>query len=99
MNYEEAINVLSSKSCYACSYGCQSPATCDCEKCELKDAIKQATAALNKQILLKPISGFDGFDFHFTCPTCAADTTMTLYAKKQNPIVSCPVCGQRLDLN
>lgn len=46
---EEAIRILESESCYECTWGCESPAKCNCPKCDLKSAVKVAIEALEEQ--------------------------------------------------
>lgn len=47
MTNEEAIEILQNKSCYECSFGCNSAITCECEKCDYRIASIVAIEALN----------------------------------------------------
>ena len=49
MTREEAISTLESESCYECTWGCESPAKCDCPKCDLKSAVKTAIEVLRTE--------------------------------------------------
>ena len=49
MTREEAINVLKTRSCYECSWGCDSPVSCHCGGCDLTEATEMAIEALEAQ--------------------------------------------------
>lgn len=53
MTEHEAIEILKTESCYECSYGCDSPVTCTCESCAIKDAVNIAIKALEEFRALK----------------------------------------------
>ncbi len=46
MTREEAINVLKTRSCYECSWGCDSPVSCHCGGCDLAEATRIAIESL-----------------------------------------------------
>ena len=46
MTKEEAINVLKTRSCYECSWGCYSPVSCSCGSCDLTEAAEIAIESL-----------------------------------------------------
>lgn len=46
MTNKEAINVLKTRSCYECSWGCDSPVSCHCGGCDLAEATRIAIESL-----------------------------------------------------
>lgn len=48
MTNKEAIHALKTRTCYECSYGCESPVLCSCFDCDLKKATILATEALER---------------------------------------------------
>ena len=46
MKREEAINVLKTRSCYECTWGCDSPVSCHCGGCDLAEATSIAIESL-----------------------------------------------------
>lgn len=46
MTRGEAINVLKTRSCYECSWGCDSPVSCHCGGCDLAEATRVAIESL-----------------------------------------------------
>jgi hypothetical protein len=78
MTYEEAIKTLKEEACYECAYGTANMLTCDNDCCSLKEAIKVAIEALEKQIPKKLIiwenksydSPVPNDDWGYECPCC-----------------------------
>lgn len=62
MTREEAISTLESKSCYECSWGCESPVKCDCPKCNLKSAVNMGIEALKETERNPTITSWHDFD-------------------------------------
>ncbi len=48
MTNKEAIYALKTRTCYECSYGCESPILCSCFDCDLKKSTILATEALER---------------------------------------------------
>ena len=48
MTNKEAIYALKTRTCYECSYGCESPVLCSCPDCDLKESTILATEALER---------------------------------------------------
>ena len=46
MKNREAIEILKTKTCYECSYGCDSASTCECHTCDYRNASIKAIQAL-----------------------------------------------------
>ena len=49
MSKEEAIKTLQTRSCYECSYGCDSADSCENEDCYLREATLMAIEALEER--------------------------------------------------
>lgn len=50
MSKEEAIKTLQTRSCYECSYGCDSADSCENEDCYLREATLMAIEALKADV-------------------------------------------------
>ena len=48
MTNKEALYALKTRTCYECSYGCESPVLCSCPDCDLKESTILATEALER---------------------------------------------------
>lgn len=60
---KDAINTLKTESCYECTYGCESPFSCESEFCKLKEAVMLAVKHLEMQIEKMPYTDEEKADF------------------------------------
>lgn len=107
MTREEAINVLKTDSCYECSWGCNSPASCHCSGCDLAEATRIAIESLATGITFMPNksvgkweekSVFEGGIQEWQSARCSVcnkyHTTPYLYYFDN--FNYCPNCGARM---